>query len=214
MKTRQEFGRRAFLKMLGSAGAVAAFTRLIESPLGAVAQPPGHVTDSIGAAVDTLFPATPGLKNATGAVEMRVHEFVIQAFDSYLALIPTQRQGVSLSAVVATTLDAHAMQVTPGKTFVQQTYAERLRTFALMDESPDGDVRFIGFALPGMAALGFYTEWPAYGSQAELHHDEIDLGLLPVWREIGFGGPKNGYAKLLHPYNPASPIDPRDPSIP
>lgn len=213
MSDRVALTRRSFLKILGSTAASAAFLRIVHAPY-AQAVPPNHAADTIEAAVDTLFPTTPGLPHATGAVEVRAHEFVIEAFDAYTPLIPSQKPGIPLSAAVAGALDAHAAQVTPGKTFVEQTTEERIRTFDLMDRSPNGDVRFISFALPGMASLGFYSEWPAYGVRYAGEHESIDLSRLPVWGEIGFNGPADGYPKLLTPYSPGDPLDPRDPSIP
>lgn len=206
--------RRAFLQTLGAVGAGAAFTRLLHSPLAAMAQGVDHVYLTYEAVVDTLFPATPHLaRHITGGVQMKAHEFVIDAFDSFLAAVPTRYEAVRLSAVVAAAIDAHAAQITPGKTFVEQSFDERVRTLAAIDVSPNGDTRFIGFALGGMAALGFYTEWPAYGKRyAGDHH--LDLTRLPVWGEIGFTGPEDGFAKLLYPYHPGFPLDPTDPNIP
>lgn len=207
--------RRTFLQALGAAGAGAAFTRLLGSPFAAMAQGVDHVYDTYAAVVDTFFPASPLLaRHKTGAVEMKAHEFVIDAFDSFLAAVPTQPHGVKLSVVVAAAIDAHAIQVTPGKTFIEQSFDERVQTLAAIDASPSGDTRFIGFALPGMAALGFYTEWPAYGKRYGGDHDSLDVSLLPVWGEIGFSGPREGFAKLLYPYDPGFPLEPTDPNIP
>lgn len=208
MTTREAAGltRRNFLKVLGGAGAAAAFTRIAGMPWPAQAQ--DHVTDTYIAIVDTIFPATPGTVHATGASAVRTHEFLMDAFDTFLAAVPTQAPGARLREAVAALVDAHAMQVTPGKTFVDQTFEERVHTLAALDSSPLGDVRFISLAIYGMTSLGFYSEWPAYGRRASIGGSTLpDPGLLPVWGEIGYPGPKHLWPPLF-PYNPGEPIDP------
>lgn len=200
--------RRKFLQTLGGMGIGVALAGLVDAPWMSRALAADHVTDTFAAFVDLVFPKTPLLPHATGGVELGVHQFVMTSFDSYLAAVPSLPQGARLRDVVAATIDGHATQVTPGKTFVDQSPEERLQTLRAMDESPAGDVRFVAFAIFVMAALGFYSEWPGYGSRWGGDHEELDMAKLPVWGEIGFPGPADGYPKLLYPYNPGAPLDP------
>lgn len=204
--TGKAVSRRGFLKAVGGVGAAAAFARLAQVPWPA--QAGDHITETFVALVDTIFPASPGIAHKTAASQVGVHEFVIDAFDSFLAAVPTQTPGAPLSAAVAGVIDAHAQQVTPGKTFVDQSPSERLQTLAAIDTSPNGDVRFVSLALYGMAGLGFYSEWPVYGRKAAVNGaDSIDRSGLVVWSELGYPGPRHGWPARAG-YNPGEPIDP------
>lgn len=208
----KDIERRSFLKFLGGASAAAVLARVLESPFARADLPPDHVTETIKALVDTIAPSTPNLPFAVGGVEVNAHEFTMDAFDTYLPLVPTQQNSARLRDAVAGALDGHAQQVTPGKTFIEQAWLDRVRTIEAMDNSSSGDVRFIAFAMCIMAALGIFSEWPVLGRKYEGDHDYFETHPLPVvWTQIGFPGPVDGFPKLLYPYNPGDPIDPTTP---
>jgi hypothetical protein len=130
--------------------------------------------EAIRAVVDALLPPTDG---RPGGVELGIEQHVVE-----------QLEGAMQGSVdfLAALLNAYASSIRQGATVAELTREERNAVVREMAADPSPDIHeaidsIITFTLGGM-----YSEWTGY--------DPATGGLKspPVWKDLGFPGPKRG----------------------
>jgi hypothetical protein len=182
------------------------------------------------ALVEAIIPNTPalavfGAEQATGAVDLHVHEYMIWELDHNLALfLGTHLTIVPLSASTAGLLNSGAVQfIASGQAqhapnhlawgsspFSALAPTDRIRVLAMLEElrvdlgllpppykDDGGLITFIIDFLNRGTMFGFYSEWPAYGSTRLMTPTQRRLEYFPIgWRQTGYPGVSLGYRAL------------------
>jgi hypothetical protein len=131
--------------------------------------------EAIRAAVGAIIPAT----GATpGAAELRVHEHVVEALDRFLP---------GFVDLAATLLDAYAVDVRTGASFIDLTPEERTNVLRAMSLEENADMRDIIEGLLAFAYGGMYSEWTGYEKETR------ELRVPAAWEVMGFHGPSDGH---------------------
>lgn len=179
------------------------------------------------ALVDAIIPNTPemavfGPEQPIGAVELRVHEYMIWEMDHSLTLVlGFYPEVIPLAAPTAGMLNAGAIQlvasgqaqyypqgtVTGGVPFAALSPMDRIRTMAILENlqvdlgslpppyrDDGGLVKFIVDFLNRGTMFGNYSEWPAYGTTRLETPTRRRLEYFPIgWRQVGYPGVSIGY---------------------
>lgn len=138
--------------------------------------PEPEALETIRAAVDTVVPATDEL---AGGVAMGVQDHVT-------ALLEIALPG--MTDMVAALLNAYAMDVRPGATFVDLTAEERSNVLRNMSSDDSQDIRDAVDAIIVFSMGGTCSEWSGY--------ERATGSLKPPasWSLAGFPGPSLGHA--------------------
>ena len=131
--------------------------------------------DAIRAAVDTVVPPTGDLPGALAmGVDRHVVELIEKTFPGFVDLI-------------AALLNAYAMDVKPGASFVELTDDERSAVLRAMSNDDSQDIRDAVDAIIVFSNGGSYSEWSGYDRTTG------DVNPPPTWSHVGFHGPSIGH---------------------
>ena len=131
-----------------------------------------ETVQTIRAAVEAVSPRT---ADVPGAVDIGVHEHVIQQIETYVP---------GFSDMTAALLDAYAGGVKPGSRFADLSIEERAAVFREMSGEEAQDIRDALDALFVFTLGGMYSEWSARRSGYERPES---------WDRVGFHGPSDGH---------------------
>lgn len=131
--------------------------------------------ETIRAAIEVIVPPR---ADRPGGVDLRVHEHVVHSIDLALP---------GFVDLIAALLDATAMEIDPGKPFIQLDAEDRTRALRTLSSDEAQDVREAADALLIFSFGGMYSEWTGYD------RDTGDLTPPAVWREVGYHGPSLGH---------------------
>lgn len=131
--------------------------------------------EAIRAAVDAIVPRT---GDRPGAAELGVHVHVVDALDRFLP---------GFVDLAATLLDAYAVDVREGASFIELTLEERTQVLRAMSLEESADLRDIIEGLLAFTYGGMYSEWTGYD------RDTGELRPPAAWKAMGFVGPSDGH---------------------
>jgi hypothetical protein len=135
--------------------------------------PEPDAVETIRAAVDALLPPTDG---TPGAVQRGVPDFVIRNAEVFLP---------GFTDLAHALLNAYAMGVDPGKTFVELALDERRSVLEDLSRGETQDMREVLSAIQVFALGGTFSE-------------ALD-GASEEWDRAGFPGPSQGYPVYRRP---------------
>jgi len=131
---------------------------------------------TLRAAIEAISPPVDG---QPGAVELGVEEHVVHQIEMYLP---------GFTDMLATLLDAYAMDVRPGASFAELSPAERGEVFRAMASEDSQDIREAVDAIFVFTLGGVYSESRAPG---------VRDGVRPAaWDRVGYGGPSLGHPEF------------------
>ncbi|WP_240376024.1 hypothetical protein [Bacillus piscicola] len=168
------------------------------------------------------YHAQSNYESTTCISNRKVHEYIIYSLDHYLSIQQQLHNTVvPLSYPTAIMLDRAATQLVTayqalpypqshfrgGGTFSCLSRRDRLRTLSALENldidlyalpSPfrnhAGLVKNVTDALNRFSMLGYYSEWPAYGSSRLCSPNERRLEFFPMnWQRAGYPGVSLGY---------------------
>lgn len=131
--------------------------------------------EAIRAAVEAIVPAAGG---RPGGAELKVHLHVVEALDRFLP---------GFVDLAGTLLDAYAVDVRPGASFVELTLEERAQVLRAMSLEDSADMRDVVDGLLVFTYGGMYSEWTGYDRGSR------DLQMPRAWEAVGFAGPSDGH---------------------
>lgn len=137
--------------------------------------------EAVRAAVEAIVPAT---GKHPGAAELRVHLHVVEALDRFVP---------GFVDLAGTLLDAYAVDVRPGASFIDLTPEERTQVLRVMSLEDNADMRDVIDGLLMFTYGGMYSEWSGY---------DRETGTLQpprAWQALGFQGPSDGHPDYREP---------------
>ena len=177
---------------------------------------------SFRALIDALLPSSYEQYNYESTNNMEVHEYIMYSLDHDISIQqPLHHTIVPLSYPTAKMLDIAATQLM--NTYQAQPYPQslfpgggmfsclsrrdRIRTLSALEnlnidlyvlpspfQNNAGLVKNVTDALNRFSMLGYYSEWPAYGSTRLRPPSERRLEFFPMnWQRVGYPGVSYGY---------------------
>jgi hypothetical protein len=131
--------------------------------------------EAVRAAVEAIVPEA---GDRPGGAELNVHLHVVDALDRFLP---------GFVDLAATLLDAYAVDVRPGASFIELRPEERLEVIRAMSLEDNADMRDVVDGLLLFTYGGMYSEWTGY---------DRETGRLDeprVWEAVGYHGPSDGH---------------------
>ena len=125
---------------------------------------------TLRAAIEAIAPPVDG---QPGGVELGVEHHVVEQIEMYLP---------GFTEMLATLLDAYAMDVRAGASFAELSPAERGEAFRLMASEESQDIREAVDAVFVFTLGGVYSESSATAGERPA-----------AWDRVGYGGPSLGH---------------------
>jgi len=125
---------------------------------------------TLRAAIEAIAPPVDG---QPGGVELGVEHHVVEQIEMYLP---------GFTEMLATLLDAYAMDVRAGASFAELSPAERGEVFRLMASEESQDIREAVDAVFVFTLGGVYSESSATAGERPA-----------AWDRVGYGGPSLGH---------------------
>lgn len=174
-----------------------------------------YAADTLKAFADAIIPRSPGLAEQYGrvqyygALDLYTAEYLIMSLGSLA--VPSAIPAAEILNVAAEQFlygkgDNRGPFSSDRKFFLNLTPAERFQVIdlllqpegiayfpALMQMEPEYVISVIS-SLNRLIMMGYYSEWPGYGSTRLFPPDQRILEHYPVsWEQIGYPGPSLGY---------------------
>lgn len=167
-----------------------------------------YVADTLKAFADAIIPRSPGLAELYGrvqyygALDLYTAEYLIMSLDSLA--VPSAIPAAEILNMAAEQFRGPFSS--DGKFFLNLTPAERFQVIGLLLQ-PEGIAYFPALKQMGpeyvisvisslnrLIMMGYYSEWPGYGSTRLAPPEQRILEHYPVsWEQIGYPGPSLGY---------------------
>lgn len=189
-----------------------------------ITQSQAYIEATFQALTDAILPSTPqyGNEYPYSASDMGVYQYVIYSLDHYISIQrQLYHTVIPLAYPTAMMLDAAAMQLVNthhvhpspqsffpgGQMFSCLSRQDRIRVLATLEnlnldlyllpspyQNNGGLIKHMTDALNRFSMLGYYSEWPAYGSTRLLPPENRRLEFFPLnWQLVGYPGVSLGY---------------------
>lgn len=182
-----------------------------------------HTQETFRALVDAIVPRTPELAEEYGkiqffgALDLHIDAYMILSLNHYyytpLAKSTAEMLDTASDRLVLLNGNSGMLNYSRfpgGGTFAVLSPSDRFRALTLLKQSkiypPDVTIPFqddpglvlsVAGAFNRFTMMGYYSEWPGYGSTRLEAPNQRKLEYFPLsWKQVGYPGPSLGYRAL------------------